>query len=149
MSAQPTPLREVKNSDFSFTVPSDWIDRTIIAWSAPLTSSPVPPNFIVAYDKLQPGEDFGVYVNRQLGDLGRTAKTFQLDLRRDIQFRDRPGVELMFHWDAGPGTMKQRQVYSQLTNGRIVNLSCTALESDFQSADETFRSILSSFQFIR
>jgi hypothetical protein len=149
VATQSSPVREVKNSDLSFTVPVDWIDRTIIAWSAPLTSSAIPPNFIVAYDKPQPGEEFGAYVNRKLADLSKTAMKFQLDLRRDIFFQERPGVELMFHWATRPGTMKQRQVYSQTLDGRIVNLSFTALEKEFTWADGVFQSILTSFRFIR
>jgi hypothetical protein len=142
------PDRTVQNSDFSFTVPDDWIDRTIIAWSAPLTRSPIPPNFMIAYDKLRAAEELGTYVNRQLADLSKSAQNFQLELRRDVQFQGRPAVELIFRWAAPAGAMKQRQLYAQMTDGRVINLTSTARESEFQAADQIFLETLGSFRWM-
>jgi hypothetical protein len=143
------PNRAVQNSDFSFAVPDDWIDRSIIAWSAPLSRSPVPPNFMIAYDKVRTGEEFGTYVNRQLADLSKSAQNFHLELRRDLEFQGRPAVELMFRWNAPAGTMKQRQLYSHMPDSRVVNLTCTAREAEFAATDQSFHQILQSFSWAR
>lgn len=136
-----------KTADFSFDVPSGWTDRTIVVWSAAPEAAPVPPNFVIAYDRPKPGEPLGEYVNRQLADLGRTAQKFQLQLRRDITFAGRPAVEFIFCWDAAAGTMQQRQVYGGLPDGRVVSIASTARASDFADADKEFRQILRSFRW--
>jgi hypothetical protein len=102
---------------------------------------------MIAYDKVRAGEEFGAYVNRQLADLSKSAQNFQLELRRDVAFQGRPAVELIFRWSAPAGTMKQRQLYSHMADGRVVNLTCTAREAEFSAADQTFLEILRTFSW--
>ncbi|MBV8522355.1 MAG: DcrB-related protein [Acetobacteraceae bacterium] len=134
-------------ADFSFDVPEGWTNRTIVAWSAPASSSPVPPNVVVAYDRPKLNEVLGEYVNRQLNDLGKTAQGFQLELRREITFNERAAIEIIFVWNAGPGSMKQRQVFCKMPRGRVVSIATTARTSDFEEADKQFRQILRSFRW--
>jgi hypothetical protein len=136
-----------QTSDFSFEHPADWVDRTVIVRSAPPGSAAVPPNIVIAHDKMQLGEDLGSYVNRQTNDLARTAKDFQLVLRRDVAFAGRDAVELVFTWGAGPGTMKQRQIYGTLDGGRVVSIATTALAADFDGYEPVFNQMLTSFRW--
>jgi hypothetical protein len=137
-----------QTSEFSFEHPSDWVDRTVIVRSAPPGSTAVPPNFVIAHDKMQIGENLGGYVNRQTSDLMRTAKDFQLELRRDIFLAGRDAAELLFTWGAGPGTMKQRQVYCMLDGGRVISVATTALASTFDDHEPVFDRMLNSFRWV-
>lgn len=135
------------DANFRFDVPADWVDRSIVVWSAPADAAAVPPNFVIAYDRPHDGEGLGEYVTRQIGELGRTADGFQLDVRRDLPFGGRPAVEVTFRWAAGPGTMQQRQIFSILPDGRVASIASTAAAADFAAADATFLEILKSFRW--
>ncbi len=76
--------------DFRFNVPDGWVDRSMIAWSAPATPGvALPPNIMVAYDAPHKGEPLASYVDRQLKDLSSKAKNFRLELRRDVNLKGR------------------------------------------------------------
>lgn len=137
-----------QTADFSFEHPSDWIDRTVIVRSAPPNGSAVPPNVVIAYDKIPLGSDLDGYVQRQIADLSRAMQGFQLELRRPIGFSGRHAVELLFIWVAAIGTMRQRQVYAALDDRRVVSVACTALGTDFAPNEPLFDQLLSSFRWV-
>jgi len=135
-----------RTTDFAFHVPDDWVDRSMVAWSAPPgTDRKTPPNVMVAYDRPRAEESLGTYVNRQLKDLTARATKFHLDTRRDVMLSGRAAVELVFHWDAGNGMIKQRQIYSLLPDGRSITIVNTARLTDFPDADAEFMVMLNSF----
>ncbi|MDZ5645695.1 DcrB-related protein [Nitrospirillum sp. BR 11828] len=134
-----------RTPDFSIQLPDSWIDRSMIAWSAPPSGGPVVPNIMVAYDRPQAEEGLGAYVNRQLKDLIARARSFQLITRQDVMLAGRPAVELLFQWDGGAGPIKQRQVYSLLPDGRCITIVNTARLTEFADADAQFMQILNSF----
>jgi hypothetical protein len=135
-----------RTRDFHLEIPDGWVDRTMIAWSAPaVPGRPVTPNILVAYDVLQKGEDLAAYVSRQLQELIGKAKKFQLDLRRDVALASKPAIELLFRWDSGNGMLKQRQIYSLLLDGRVITLVNTALASDFDRFEAQFLAMVQSF----
>lgn len=136
-----------RHADFQLDVPDDWVDRTVVVWSAPATAAEVPPNVVVAYDRPRSGEDLRAYATRQVADLARTAQQFRLDLRRDVTFAGRPAVEVVFEWMAPPGVMRQRQLFSLLSDGRVTSVASTARASDFAVAEATFGRILASFRW--
>lgn len=134
-------------SGLSFDVAESWVERTVVVWSAPPGSSPVPPNFAVAYDRPKVDEALEAYVDRQITELTRTAQGFELDLNRKMEFAGRPSIEIIFRWGAAPGLMQQRQIFSYLPDGRSVSIACTARASDFAGADVAFRRILRSLRW--
>lgn len=135
-----------RTRDFSFQVPDDWTDRSMIAWAAPADNSgPVAPNIMIAYDRPQAGEAVGAYVNRQMKDLSGRAQGFQLELRRDVMLAGRPAVEILFRWNAGAGIVKQRQLYSLLADGRVISIVNTAPADRFPEAEKQFLIMLNSF----
>jgi hypothetical protein len=135
-----------RTKDFSFSVPEEWVDRSMIAWSAPRgPGKQVVPNVMVAYDQPRSEEDLGVYVNRQLKDLMARAQKFQLETRRDVALAGRPAVELVFQWDTGSGMIKQRQIYSMLPDGRSITIVNTARTPEFPAAETKFLEMLNSF----
>jgi hypothetical protein len=136
-----------RHADFQVDLPADWVDRTVVVWSAPASAAEVPPNVVVAYDRPGPGEDLRAYATRQVTDLARSAQQFRLDLRRDVAFAGRPAIEVVFEWVAPPGVMRQRQLFSLLPDGRVTSVASTARAADFAAAEETFGRILASFRW--
>jgi len=138
--------QNARTLDFRFEVPSNWVDRTMIAWSAPpLPGERVAPNVLVAYDALQDGEDLAGYVNRQLKQLMEKARKFHLDLRQDTSLGGRPAIEVVFHWDSTTGTLKQRQIYTLLSDGRAATFVHTAAAANFEKAESHFSEMIKSF----
>ncbi|WP_029013146.1 DcrB-related protein [Niveispirillum irakense] len=132
--------------DFSFQVADDWVDRSMIAWSAPIDGrGPTAPNLMIAYDRPPPEETVGAYVNRQLQDLSTRAQGFQLELRRDAMLAGQAAVEIMFQWNSGSGIIRQRQIYSLLPDGRCICIVNTAPADRFADSDKQFLAILDSF----
>ena len=135
-----------RTKDFHFDLPDQWIDRTMIAWSAPQSPGrAVAPNVLIAYDTPRNGETLAAYVDRQLRDLMSKAKKFQLDLRRDTELQGRKAVELLFQWDTGTALLKQRQIYSLLPDGRTLTLVNTATSAEFEQIEPQFSAIYNSF----
>ncbi|MDG5493416.1 DcrB-related protein [Niveispirillum sp. BGYR6] len=135
-----------RTRDFSFQLPDDWTDRSMIAWAGPSDNSgPVAPNIMVAYDRPRPGEALGAYVNRQMADLSARAQGFQLELRRDVMLSGRQAVEVLFQWNSGAGMVKQRQLYAQLPDGRLISIVNTAPAERFAACDQQFLAMLNSF----
>ncbi|MDR3435272.1 DcrB-related protein [Telmatospirillum sp.] len=135
-----------QNKDFSFHVPEDWVDRSMVAWSAPPgPGKQIVPNVMVAYDRPRVEETLGIYVNRQLKDLMARAQKFHLETRRDVMLAGRPAVELLFQWDSGTGAIKQRQIYSLLPDGRSITIVNTARTQEFPAVDAKFLDMLNSF----
>ncbi len=137
-----------RTRDFQFELPDDWIDRTMVAWSArPTPGHAVAPNILIAYDALPEGDDLPAYVNRQLKELMTKARKFQLDLRQDILLSHKPAIELVFHWDMGNGLLKQRQIYSMLSDRRVVTWVNTAAADEFEQHEPLFTSMRNSFSW--
>lgn len=139
-------MPESRTSEFAFQVPDDWKDRRVIAWSAqPKPGQKVVPNVLATYDRLPDGKSIGEFVDNQVSELMRGAKRFSLKGRRAITLAGRAGEEVLFQWDAGTGLLRQRQLYFALPDGRIITVVNTAIDAEFEAADQIFSSILNSF----
>ena len=141
-------MPKVANRDVRFEPPPEWLDRSMIVWSAPPQGGGVPPNLVVAYDQLRAGEDLEAYVGRQLNELFRTAKDFRLASRQPVRLAGREAVEVTFSWAAGAGTMTQRQTFVALPDGRAISVASTAAATDFDRFAPLFQSVLSSFEWL-
>lgn len=127
----------VKHSDFSLDIPEGWTDRSVLVWSAPAGSAVLPPNFVVSYDQLQPGETLQVYANRQVDSL-RGLEKWQLVEQRQVKVRGRDAVEVSFTWQTPSARMKQRQLFCALDGNRVASLGSTAPADAFADADARF-----------
>jgi hypothetical protein len=139
--------QECRGSDFVFTVPDDWVERSMIGYSAPPSPErPMTPNILIAVNHIPADEELGGFVNRQIEDLGRRAAGFTLSLRRDARLDGAECVEIVFHWQGGDqGTIKQRQVYARRPGNRVVSVTHTAREQDFADCDGLFLDMLRNF----
>ncbi len=139
-------MTESRTSEFAFQVPDDWKDRRVIAWSAqPEPGQKVVPNVLATYDRLPADATLATFVDNQVGELMRGAKRFALKGRRTCTLGGRTGEEVVFQWDAGTGLLRQRQLYFALADGRIITVVNTAMDAEFDAADQIFSNILNSF----
>ncbi len=142
--------QECRGSDFVFSVPDDWVERSMIGFAAPASPErPMAPNILVAVNQIPPDEALGHFVNRQIEDIGRRAAGFTLALRRDARLDGAESVEIVFSWQGGEqGLIKQRQVYSRCPGNRVISVTHTAREADFADCDGVFLEILRNFAWV-
>lgn len=141
-------MTNVSNADLRLTIPDDWADRSVLVWSAPAGTMPIPPNFVVSYDQMQPEETLTSYANRQLDSLRGNLQGWQLIEQIQDKVAGRSALSLRFSWLMGVSRMMQRQSFVQLDGKRVISLGCTASEDGFEAADrEWFAKILKSLQF--
>lgn len=137
-----------RTADFQLEVPDGWIDRTMVAWSAPPSpGNQVAPNILVAYDKPRTGESLATYVDRQLKDLSSKAQKFRLDLKQNVTLAGQPAIEVLFNWDSGNTVLKQRQIYALVPGGRVISIVNTARLPEFEAAEPHFLQMLNSFSW--
>lgn len=132
---------------FSLTVPDSWSDRSMITWVAPAAPGyKVLPNLLCSRGELQPGENLGSFVNRQLKELMGQVKNFDLISRQDVEFGGRPAVELVFAMKPQSVMLQQRQLFFQVDLGKpLVNtVVATAARDNFEELAPVFESILRS-----
>ncbi|MHA7773476.1 DcrB-related protein [Roseibium sp. M-1] len=138
----------VRNKFFDLSVPDDWIDRSVLVWSAPPGSGTMPPNVAVAFDTMQPGEPLVVYVNRQVDSLKASLADWQLVTQTQTDLKGREAYEVVFTWNTPPGKMRQRQIYCPLGSQQIANIAYTASDKEFAEFDGAyFQKVLRSFVF--
>lgn len=139
--------QDCHGSDFVFPVPDDWVERSMIGYSAPAAQGrPITPNTLVATSQMPDGETLDEFVTSQVADLQARASGFNLKLRRDARLDGVACIEIVFAWAGGEaGRIQQRQVYALRPNDRVVSITHTAPEAEFSACDRQFLAMLDAF----
>lgn len=139
--------QDCHGSDFVFPVPDDWVERSMIGYSAPPAQGrPITPNTLVATNQMPDGETLDAFVTRQVADLQARASGFNLKLRRDARLDGVACIEIVFAWAGGKsGRIQQRQIYALRPGGRVISITHTAPEAEFAACDKQFLAMLSAF----
>ena len=136
------------NEDFEFTVPDQWIERSVVTFSAPPVMGKLPPNFAIAYDVMPAEEELLKYANRQVDSLRAMLKDWQMIQQSATRISGREALSVLFSWQLPSGKMMQRQSFVRLDARRVVSIGCTATEADFPAADSGwFEAIQNSLRF--
>ena len=139
--------QDCHGSDFVFPVPDDWVERSMIGYSAPFRPGrALAPNTLVAINQIPDGETLDSFVARQMDDLKSRAAGFAIKLSRSTQLDGIPCIEVVFAWHGGEaGRIQQRQVYAQRPGRRLVSITHTAPEAEFAEDDKLFVDMLAGF----
>lgn len=136
------------NEDFEFSVPDNWVQRTVINWVAPAVLGKLPASFGVSYDAIAPDEELLTYANRQIDSLRGMLKDWQLIEQRAIRIDGQEALSAVFSWTLPSAKMMQRQSFVRLDKRRVVSIGCTAAAADFAAADSGwFETIQNSLRF--
>lgn len=132
---------------YTLTVPDGWADRSMITWVAPPSPKyKVLPNLLCSRGELQPDEALDAFVNRQLKELMAQVKNFDLISRQNVEFGDRPAVELVFAMKPQSVMLQQRQIFFQVDPEKpaVNTVVATAAKEDFAELAPIFESIFQS-----
>lgn len=136
-----------KNADFQVAHPPDWVDRSIIALSAPPHQDwKIIPNILVTKDFSEELGETQDHVDKTLVVLAQKMRHFVLKNRRDVNIGGVDGVELLYEWIGKEGKITQRQIF--LTSSSVLfSIVCTASHEDFETVDGVFTKMLGSIKF--
>jgi hypothetical protein len=137
-----------QNADLNFEVPSDWQDRTIVAFAAPAKPGrALAPNLVLTRDPAGDKESVASYADRQLVEFAKRLDDFDLQERRERTLGGLPAVEFEFTWNNTLGVLQQRQVCVLLGKRTVLNFTLSALQEDFPALEPAFNTILASVRF--
>ncbi len=115
-----------EHPDISFDIPRDWEDRSVAAFTGPVSPNhKFAPNVVATRDKLEPGENIVVYADRQLVELGKRLDQFVLQKRAETTVSGQPAVELRFLWRGAQGIVAQRLVMCATGKRLVLSLTST------------------------
>ncbi|NUP08735.1 MAG: DcrB-related protein [Polyangiaceae bacterium] len=138
-------MARFENSDVSFDVPSDWQDKTIVAFAAPVPAGKQSTATVVmTKEPVRQGETLSRYADRQLVELAKKLPGFELTDRKDAATGGQPVVELSFSWKGGAGWVDQRMIIGVTKQGIALNLAATTPRADTAKYAATFDRIFSS-----
>jgi hypothetical protein len=139
------------DKDASFETPEDWVDRTIVAHSA-ASSKPrdAAPNFVMTREAMREGDTLRAHADRQLLELGRHLKDFDLLESKETTLGGQPAVFLRYTWMGHLGLLEQTVtiVARVFEHGRLAtSFTTTAPSQDASKAKPVFEEILKTVRF--
>ena len=138
---------EKKYDDFAFSIPDEWVDRTIVSFSAPVgKKSKFAPNIVVTKDILDDIKPMEEYVDKQLVDLASQMEKFNLLKRNKITIDSLSAVELSYTWSGTNGTIQQSQVFV-IVGKKMITFTATSFKDDFPLVAPVFQMIANSMKF--
>ena len=97
-----------QDKDASFETPQTWVDRTIVAYAAPTESErEAAPNFVMTRTAIREGDTLRSHADRQLLELGRHLKDFDLLESKEMVLGGQPAVYMRYTWMGHYGRLEQ------------------------------------------
>lgn len=119
--------------------PDGWFDKTMIVYSAPLApGQALAPNIVVSRDALLAGETFREYCNRQIAAFRSTLPGFDREDEGPGRVHEHDAFQILFTWDSGAGTLRQRVFFIAAGGGVAVTFAATAAAEDYHEHAPAF-----------
>lgn len=140
-----------QDKDASFETPQNWVDKTIVAYAAPSEKPRDPaPNFVMTREAIREGDSLRSHADRQLLELGRHLKDFDLLESKETQLGGQPAVFLRYTWMGHYGRLEQTVsiVERFMEQGRMATaFTTTAPAQDAAKARPLFDEMLRTVRF--
>lgn len=136
------------SNDLQLAYPSDWTDRSMTAFAAPVGGEfKVLPNFVITRDSAGEARAAAEYADRTLVELARRLPDFQLLRRAETTVQQHPGLDMLFTWAGADGVLQQRQLILLLPDGRVFSAVASALRGDYPKVEAVFDKMFASLRF--
>lgn len=125
--------------------PEDWIDKSMIVYSAPdQPGRAMAPNIVVGRDALGADETFREYCNRQVEAFRNSLPQFHREEESPGRVNEFDAFQIRFTWASGAGTLRQRVFFISAGSGCAVSFAATAGIDDFAEHEPAFDAALAS-----
>jgi hypothetical protein len=140
-----------QDKDTSFEIPKDWVDKTIVAFAAPTEKArDAAPNFVMAREVIREGDSLRSHADRQLLDLGRHLKDFDLLESKETVCGGQPAVFLRYTWMGHFGRLEQTVTIVErfMEQGRMAtSFTTTAPAEDASKTRPVFDELIRTIKF--
>ncbi len=140
-----------QDADAFFETPQGWQDRTIVAHAASTAKKGDPaPNFVMTKDPIREGDSLRGHVDRQMLEMGRHLKDFDLLEIHDTVLGGEPAVFLRYTWMGHFGRLEQTVTAVERLIDRVrmaTSFTTTAPAQDAASVRPMFDAMLKSVRF--
>lgn len=130
-------------SQVRLEIPAEWTDFSVLTFVGPDEGKPFRPNAVVTSEPLPASQSLAQYAEAQCAAAQREVRKFKLH-RSEPGSEGRHVVEYSFQSQEGH-PLRQLQAFT-LHEDRVVTLSLTHREADFEAARPTFERVLRSFR---
>jgi hypothetical protein len=137
-------------SGVCFEAPEGWIDKSMIAFSAPGAGAPGSSNLVITSESFREGDSLRTHMGRQVLEASRQLRDFDLLETRDGVLGGLPAVTARFTWTSHFGVLEQTitSVERVLNGVRVAtSVTTTALTTQAEEARATFEAFLASMRF--
>jgi hypothetical protein len=131
--------------NFSFDVPSDWRDGSVVAFHSPAGAT-----LVVTRDPIRPGQTLRQYADQELLKLGKNLTDFDLFESGETEVGGRPAIHMRWAWLSPEGEVEQSiTMVEQEKDGKRVAMTFTTgvPRDDAEAARPFFQGILDSVTF--
>lgn len=119
-------MNRYRGADLSFDVPTDWEDKSVVAFSAPAKPGAIVPNVVLSHDKLKPKETLDAYCDRTIVDMVKNLANFKLRNKEPRSAGDKEVVYIELSWSGSSGkTVVQRMWIFEVAEGAVAGLNVT------------------------
>jgi hypothetical protein len=134
-----------------FIPPRDWVDRTMIAFSAPAPAGTKnAPNVVMTHEWMRDADSLRVHAERQLMELGRQLQGFDILESRETTLGGLEAIRMRFGWLSHFGALEQSlTMVERNVQGRRVatTFTTTAMADEAAAVETTFEAFLASVRF--
>jgi hypothetical protein len=138
-----------QDKDVGFEAPKEWMDRTIVAFTAPANKENA-PNIVMTREPMRDEDTLRTHADRQLLELGRQLQDFDLLESRETQLGGQPAILLRFAWVSHLGDLEQSVTMVERTFDQkrvAMTFTTTSPRAEAQGTRPVFQQILQSVQF--
>ena len=142
-----------QDKDVSFEAPADWADRTFVAFTAPpeaAANKDSAPNIVMTREPMRPGDTLRTHADRQLLELGKQLKDFDLLESRETELSGQPAIVLRYLWVSHIGALEQSMTLVARpteTGNAVTTFTTTTTPQDAARARPFFTQILQTVRF--
>ena len=140
-------MARYQGADASFDVPSDWEDKSIVAFSAPRKPGAIVPNVVMTKDKMKADEKLEQYVDRTIVDMASQLAGFALIAKDRREIEGALAIEVRYSWSGSGGrTLVQRILMVEGVGKKIVGLNVTCDRAEAKKVEPIADRIIASFR---
>jgi hypothetical protein len=134
-----------KASNFSFDVPDDWSDRSIISFVATVAPTEFAPNVVITKEEVDEEASVEDYANRQFAVTQAEVSGLTVVDQQNITIEGNPAVQIIQKISAHGLNLQQLQTFV-LAGGEIIIVTCTATAASFHQHSARFQKVVQSLR---
>jgi len=138
-------MSHYEDESIQFDVPRDWLDRTIVAYSAPLRpGQDTAANLVLTRQELEPDDTLQSYAERHVDQVAERMDAFEIVDFDEREIGGRPAIACRVMSESPTGSFAQVLAMVELPGRIVASFTLTSAEVDAAGMEPLFDRILST-----